>query len=115
MNGESTMLVLVPPSSANRICAASTGLPRWCCRARAIVGEVIHVRVGAIDLARGIDDETLQARIVGALAVVVQVAALNRVVVGDGAGQLDLTALVEVVRDQADAGLREVNGASVFW
>ena len=75
----------------------------------AVVGEVIHVRVGAIDLAGRVDDERLQARIVGALAVVIQVAALKRVVSRDRAGEFDFTALIEIIRSQLDAGLRQVD------
>ena len=51
--------------------------------------------------------ERLKAGVVGPRPRVVQIADLEGVAVPDGAGQLDLAALVGVVRRQGDAGLRQ--------
>ncbi len=55
----------------------------------------------------GIDHKALKTRIVRHGAGVVQEPTLNRVILGDCPRDLDLAALVQAVRDQADGGLRQ--------
>ena len=100
------MFELVPPSPSNRKrrseywASTISDVPHDA----AIVRVVVPVRVAAIDLAVRIDHEALDPGVVGPGARVVQEAALDRVIPGHGAGQLDLAALVHVVGRQHDTG-----------